>query len=109
MGANDPDKIQTCHKSILVNQLGGAGSVGRCQSTSSNSSVAVLLSLSSLCFWCLCFVWLCFCVFCCFCVLWLFAVSLLWNRDGSWTMYRSHTSSLLWPTTNGDHLYALVS
>ena len=36
MGANDPDKIQTCHKSMLVNQLGGAGSVGRCQSTSSN-------------------------------------------------------------------------
>ena len=39
----------------------------------------------------------------------LFAVFLQWNRDGGWTMYRSHTSSLLWPTTNGGHLYALIS
>ena len=38
------------------------------------------------------------CVFVCsvaFRVVWLFAVFLQWNRDGGWTMYRSHTSSLL--------------
>ena len=37
-----------------------------------------------------------------------FAVFLQWNRDGGWTVHRSHTSSLLWPT-NGGHLYALIS
>ena len=42
-------------------------------------------------------------------VVWLFAVFLQWNRDGSWTMYRSLTSSFLWSTTNGGHLYALIS
>ena len=36
-------------------------------------------------------------------------VFLQWNRDGCWTMYRSHTSSLLWPPTNGGYLYALIS
>ena len=42
-------------------------------------------------------------------VVFLFAAFLQWNRDGCWTMYRSHTSSLLWPPTNGGYLYALIS
>ena len=52
-------------------------------------------SLSSLCFWCLFFVWLCFCVFCCFGCFLVVGCVFVWNRDGCWTMYRSHTSSLL--------------
>ena len=62
-----------------------------------------------MCFWCLFFVGLCFCVFCCFgCCLFVCCVS-EWNRDGCWTTYRSHTSSLLRPPTNGGYLYALIS
>ena len=38
----------------------------------------------------------CVCVcYVAFGVVWLFSVFLQWNRDGGWTMYRSHTSSLL--------------
>ena len=66
-------------------------------------------SLSSLPFWCV-FLFGCVCVSSvAFGVVWLFAVFLQWNRDGSWTMYRSLTSSFLWSTTNGGHLYALIS
>ena len=67
-------------------------------------------SLSTLLFRCVFGLFGCVCV--CsvaFGVVWLFAVFLEWNRDDGWTMYRSYTSSLLWPTTNGGHLYALIS
>ena len=65
-------------------------------------------SLSSLPFWCVFFVWLCFYVFCCFwCCLVVCCVSAMesWRRLD---LYRSHTSSLLWPPTNGSYLYALI-
>ena len=56
-------------------------------------------SLSALRFWWVFFVWFWFCVFCCFgCCLFVCCV-FKWNHDGCWTMYRSHTSSLLWPPT----------
>ena len=38
--------------------------------------------------------WLCFCVFCCFGCFLVVGCVFVWNRDGCWTMYRFHTSSL---------------
>ena len=65
-------------------------------------------SLSSLCFWCL---FLFGCVFVCSVALGVSCCLLcfVWNRDGCWTMYRSHTSSLLWPPTNGGKFICINS